>query len=150
MKESRFVVAQFCDDIRREIGNKFSLMGCFGSEVIVNKLPAGLEKLCAHVRVFSLREDPIRSLVVRAYLNDELIATVEVPKDHLSDSFPPHAPKAGKLLTSHNVMLILSSIYFADTSLVRIEAETERETLTGPAIEIRARTSEELASNKTE
>ena len=143
MKESRFVVAQFCDDIRREIGNKFSLMGCFGSEVIVNKLPAGLEKLCAHVRVFSTREDPIRSLVVRAYLNNELIATVDVPKVHLGDSFRQHAPETGKLLASHNVMLMLSSIYVVDKSLVRIEAETERETLTGPSVEIRARTSEE-------
>ena len=35
MTQHRTVIAQFCDDVRQEIGNKFSLMGCYGTDLYV-------------------------------------------------------------------------------------------------------------------
>lgn len=34
-----------CDDVRNELGNKISIMGVYGREVIVNKIPAFLRQL---------------------------------------------------------------------------------------------------------
>jgi hypothetical protein len=47
MTAQRTVIAQFCDDVRQEIGNKFSLMGCYGSDLYVPAFPITLPKLCA-------------------------------------------------------------------------------------------------------
>ena len=63
MTENRTVIAQFCDDFRQEIGNKFSLMGCYGTDLYVPQFPITLPKLCvcecAH-RVKSLSAATLR------------------------------------------------------------------------------------------
>lgn len=43
---SLFVV--FCDDVRHEIGNKYSLIGCYSEQMYVGSFPAALPKLCVH------------------------------------------------------------------------------------------------------
>lgn len=45
-----------CDDIREEKNNKFSLMGIYGKEIIFNKLPALLPKLCIIIMIEEVRE----------------------------------------------------------------------------------------------
>ena len=45
-----------CDDIREEKNNKFSLMGMYGKEIIFNKLPALLPKLCILILIEEVRE----------------------------------------------------------------------------------------------
>ena len=34
-----------CEDVRQEVGNKFSLMGLYSGEIIVNKLPSFIRSL---------------------------------------------------------------------------------------------------------
>ena len=41
------MVALFCDDVRNEVGNKLSLMGVYGQDLLLPELPAMLPKLCA-------------------------------------------------------------------------------------------------------
>jgi hypothetical protein len=41
------MVALFCDDVRNEVGNKLSLMGVYGQDLLLPELPATLPKLCA-------------------------------------------------------------------------------------------------------
>jgi hypothetical protein len=43
MTAHRSVIAQFCDDVRQEIGNKFSLMGCYGSDLYVPAFPITMQ-----------------------------------------------------------------------------------------------------------
>jgi hypothetical protein len=61
MTGKRTVIAQFCDDVRQEIGNKFSLMGCYGTDLYVPAFPFTLPKLCAFVHVRTPRERPFGS-----------------------------------------------------------------------------------------
>lgn len=39
------------DDVRNEKGNKISLMGVYGDEIVVESLPAALTKLCFFTRI---------------------------------------------------------------------------------------------------
>ncbi len=41
------IVALFCDDVRSEVGNKLSLMGVYGQDLLLQEFPATLPKLCA-------------------------------------------------------------------------------------------------------
>lgn len=51
-------ISYFCDDIRFEQQNKFSLIGCYGSELILfQKPPIILPKLCIFIQV---RAEPER------------------------------------------------------------------------------------------
>jgi hypothetical protein len=39
MPEPRIAMCLFCDDIRAEVGNKISLMGIYGGDLIINTAP---------------------------------------------------------------------------------------------------------------
>lgn len=41
------MVALFCDDVRNEVGNKLSLMGVYGQDLLLREFPTTLPKLCA-------------------------------------------------------------------------------------------------------
>ena len=56
MKFAKKIHAIVCDDIREEKNNKFSLMGMYGKEIIFNKLPAVLPKLCILILIEEVRE----------------------------------------------------------------------------------------------
>jgi len=44
---SASMVALFCDDVRSEVGNKLSLMGVYGQDLLLREFPTTLPKLCA-------------------------------------------------------------------------------------------------------
>ncbi|NTV93959.1 MAG: hypothetical protein HGA75_00895 [Thiobacillus sp.] len=140
MSEQRLLVAQFCDDVRQEVGNKYSLMGCYTEELIVDKLPAVLPKLCAQVRVTTPIDNPFTKFVLRAHLNGETIAEMDVG---IADLTPPD----NKLeLKRMGVMAIMSfsPLVVTDPGKLEIEAETEDGVLKGNALSIRARTEGEM------
>lgn len=47
----------FCDDIRQEVGNKVTLVGCYGNELQTNSLPTVLPKICVHFSILSNDKD---------------------------------------------------------------------------------------------
>ena len=55
--------ALFCDDIRFELGNKHTYVGCYDAEIVLPELPFVLPKFCIsvelHLREFPLDETPI-------------------------------------------------------------------------------------------
>jgi hypothetical protein len=77
---NRFMTSIFCDDIRKEEGNKFSYMGIYSSGLRAATLPLVLPKLCVamslHCRGAGTRPS---SLVYMLYRDAELLA--ELPFD---------------------------------------------------------------------
>ena len=53
-----------CDDIRQEQGNKLSLIGVYKTDILVDKIPAVLPKLCFQIHVRVPASDPIKSLSI--------------------------------------------------------------------------------------
>lgn len=138
MNESRVVIAQFCDDIRHEVGNKYSLMGCYGGEMIIDKLPALLPKLCVQVRVLTPVDQPFTKLLIRAVLNGESIAEVDVPAQKMAQSYQASLSDAEQ----HVVVAIIaiSPLPVSEPCQLKIEAETEDDVLRGNSLSIRERT----------
>ena len=140
MSQSRIVVTQFCDDVRYEVGNKYSLIGCYGDEMIVDKLPALLPKLCVQIRAFTTTDKVFTKLVLRAFLGEELIAEANIEFGKISaDDAPADATRMGIM-----TFMFFSPLGITEPSLLRIEAETEDGILSGGKLRIRERTIEDL------
>lgn len=140
---SRFVIAQFCDDIRQEIGNKFSLIGCYGDQMIIDKLPATLPKFGIVVKVFTGTDRPFSHLLVRALMNDEILAELEIPVATATDLFQNIASTTDLGRVGLQAILVLSPLVVVEPCKIRIEAETEEGIIRGSYIMIRERTPED-------
>lgn len=127
MTDSRFAITQFCDDIRQEVGNKVSLMGCYSGELLVEQFPVVLPKLCAQIKVVTPRSEPFERLVLRAYLNDDLLGEVELPVEQANKALRSIDP-AAKRMTFGAVMTFAPFVIEKEGS-IHIEAESEEGTL---------------------
>ncbi len=127
MAVPRIIVTQFCDDIRHEEGNKYSLMGCYSNELIVNKLPVVLPKLCAHLRAITPIDSPFSKLIIRAKINDDIIAEINVPVSEVDIPSLIDNP----IRVEHTVMMAFSPLSITEPCKLHIEAETEDDTLRG-------------------
>lgn len=56
MKIAKKITAILADDIRREEGNKQSIMGIYGRDVILSKIPFLFPKLCVYLIVEELQK----------------------------------------------------------------------------------------------
>lgn len=61
----------YCDDIRQEVGNKYSYMGVYSGVLYVPDFPVILPKLCLVVTATFPDDEEIKSLKLRLLQNDE-------------------------------------------------------------------------------
>ena len=124
MTAERFIVVQYCDDIRQEVGNKLSLMGCYSGDLLVEKLPAVLPKLCVQIKVITPRDLPFEKIVLRAFLNEDQVGELEVPVQDINRSLEKTIdPEVTRMTLS--AIMSFSPLVFEKEGVIRIEAETE-------------------------
>lgn len=133
MPSDRFVTFQFCDDIRQEIGNKYSLIGCYPGGIIqVAPIPSVLPKLCAVVRVQTPAGRPFKKLITRILRDDKAIGEIAfVPE---SFSLPATPLPDGAKWQSLTAVFVLTPFPVDAPCILRIEAETEEEILSGGSL----------------
>lgn len=141
MSDERFLAVHFCDDIRHELGNKYSLIGCYHGEMIVNAFPITLPKLCAEIKVFTPLKKPFQSLTLKAVLNDQLIGQLQIQSEALKPNFGSISNKAvneakGMSLMS---MMVFSPLTVNQAGILEIQVETESGMLNGSKLWIRER-----------
>lgn len=135
---NRYLHATFCDDIRREEGNKVSLMGIYGNYMYFPEFPAKLQKLCIAFSANTLADNPFESLSFVLMKNDEEIVRQDVPKEHLDqlsnapDVTPPNVN--GQSMMTIQAFVILPEFVVEEPCLLRVRAITERETLKAPGL----------------
>lgn len=130
----RFVHAIFCDDIRQEVGNKVSFMGCYQGELFVPFVPLMLPKLCVQVTVSTPIGRPLKSLKVRLDQGANQLALIEVPNDNIGRDLPP-AP-TGSTRWSASFGMILAPFSIAERSELRVVVITEEGEMLGPRLRI--------------
>jgi hypothetical protein len=80
MTMSRFMTSIFCDDVRKEEGNKFSYMGVYNGVLFAPAFPLVLPKLCIAMSVHCRGAgQPPNSLVFSLFRDDEILG--ELPAD---------------------------------------------------------------------
>lgn len=133
MAEERFISFQFCDDVRQEVGNKYSLIGCYGPSMLINTFPATLPKLCAQVKVHASIDAPLQELSIRILCNDQTTAEVVVPRESLVCATELPSWFRYQMFTA---LLVMTPFQVEAPCLLRVEADTERGVLNGGTFQI--------------
>lgn len=81
---NRHLTALYCDDIRQEVGGKFTLVGVYQNVLYVDSFPVSLPKLGVMLKAIAPAENAFRSIGFKAWLGDQLVA--EVPLQPLADA----------------------------------------------------------------
>lgn len=123
MIPDRFVTFQFCDDIRQEVGNKYSLIGCYNGVVQIAPIPSVLPKLCAVVRIDTPITRPFKKLVARIIRDEKPIAEIAFPPEAFS--IDPRLAPDGAQRHSLLAMFAMAPFPVEAPSTLRVEAETE-------------------------
>jgi len=126
MTGNRIVIAQFCDDVRQEIGNKFSLMGCYGTDLYVPSFPITLPKLCAFVHVRTPREQPFERLTLRLVRGDEILSELVANPDKLNAGEAP--PDWARWLSMTGILAV-APFHASRACRLRVLADTESGTI---------------------
>jgi hypothetical protein len=131
----RFVTSQFCDDIRNEVGNKFSLMGCYQQSLQVKSFPASLPKLCAEIRMFTPLDRPWGKLSVRLMRGDIALGEVRFPAQEPASSTP--TPEGAQWFQAI-AFFVMTPFIIESPCAIRVEVETEEGILRGGSLWIEA------------
>lgn len=131
----RFVHAIFCDDIRQEMGNKVSFMGCYQGELFVPFVPLMLAKLCVQVTISTTVDRPIKSLTVRLDQGENRLAVIDVPVDDFERSMPPVPEEEKRWSASVGVML--SPFNITEPGEIRVVVITEEGEMPGPCLRLK-------------
>lgn len=127
----RHLEAIYCDDIREEVGNKFSYMGVYSGELTVPNAPLLLPRLCVVAKVITDIASPFESLEVRIVMvkgddETEILSTGPIP-------FPADLPRQNDDSTRlmAQMTFMLSPFQINEETTLRVKAITEREELSG-------------------
>lgn len=141
----RVLTAIFCDDIRNEVGNKMSFMGCYQGELFVPSAPMALAKLCVYVTLITPIARPVRSLVFKVLQDDDKeLARIEMPNEALQNShflIEGSATRAGL-----NAAMVFSPFLIDKRSILRVLAVTEEGEVVGPRLLVKIQHHIESAS----
>lgn len=146
MKENadRFLTATYCDDIRQELGNKLSLMGCYQGELIVSRVPVALPKLCVYASVWTPKEQPFKSLIIRIVQGDDVeLARIELPQVGLAEAAQIRDETATRKAVS--TAIAFAPFAIEKSTSLRLVATTEEGEIIGPRLLIKVAPGQTLA-----
>lgn len=134
--DARFLTAIFCDDIRPELGNKLSFMGCYQSELVVQMAPVALPKLCVFASILTPKERPFKSLILRVVQdNDVELARIDIPEEGLTGSSQIIDETSTRKILS--TAIVFSPFAVEKPTMLRLIATTEEGEITGPRLLIK-------------
>lgn len=139
MPSDRTFFSIVCDDIRHEVGDKVSLMGCYSGVMYVNAFPAALPKLGAYTRIVTDHDDVIQSIRVRFYFGKKLLGQID---GNLSQIKPE---KIGDR-SSYQIAMVCGPISMEQSGDLRVEIETENDALVSETIQVMERSSSDSGS----
>lgn len=141
----RFLTAIFCDDIRHEMGNKISLMGCYQEELMIPATPFVLPKLCVYASAWTPKERLFKSLTLRVVQDDENeLARLDVPMLPLDEV--ARVQDATSTRKTVSTAIAFSPFPIEKPTSLRLLATTEEGEIIGPRLLIKIAAAPESAT----
>ncbi len=119
---NRSLTVLFCDDVRQEVQNKFSLIGCYGPLMWISQFPSVLPKLCMLAQFCTPLSQPVRRVAIRIKKDGEVIA--EQIAEQVGPSAETPAWATRQLV---NALFVLSPFPIEAPCALLVEAETDDE-----------------------
>lgn len=134
--EDRFVTAIFCDDIRQEVGNKLSYIGCYQGELFVPMAPVALPKLCVFATVWTSKEKPFKSLTVRVVQdNTTELARIEIPEEGIKEA--SQITDETSTRKAFSTAIVFAPFSVEKPTMLKLVATTEDGDIAGPRLLIK-------------
>lgn len=143
----RFATCLICDDVRYEVSNKTSVVGLYGTELIVRELPITLAQLCFLTSVFTEYDDPVKALTVRVSYAGETLNVSPVEQDILEEwariDYGVGVEEVEEFSTDEpprirfSVQMTTSPFTIAKEGRLSVHVETEEETLRAGSLKIK-------------
>lgn len=134
--DERILTAIFCDDIRQEMGNKLSFMGCYQGDLFVAATPVALPKLCVFVSATTPQTKPFKALTLRIVQGDDIeLARLEIPPEELQQPAQIVDPTATRKNIS--TAIVFSPFFIEKPTSIRLTATTEEGEIVGPRLLIK-------------
>lgn len=151
MTQPTTLSAIYCDDIRNEVGGKYSLMGVYQSEMVFPQFPALTPKFCARITLrFAVEDRPRESLKIQLFSGEALLGVMEINQEQIQSSeLPPNdpdIPPEDRILAIQTV-LAFSPFQIAAPCRLRLRAYIDGNEIKGNGLKIRQPTPEERISN---
>lgn len=130
----------WCDDIRHEVGGKFSLIGIYTGALFVPKLPLTLPKLCLVLRIITPLDFPWNFLRIRVLKGDTVLGESSMPENQLQHlrSLQKSVPDDGQ--EEHILMstsqFIFQNLYLDAPCTLKARAITELGEIKGQGLRV--------------
>lgn len=151
MNQPTTLSAIYCDDIRVEVGGKFSLMGVYQNEMVFPQFPALAPKFCARVTLrFPVEARPHESLKIQLFTGEALLGQMEVNQEQIQNSeLPPPDPEIPQ---EERVLAVQTGFVFSPFQVeapcrLRLRAYIDGLEIKGNGLKIRLPTLEERTMN---
>lgn len=131
---ARLLIGQFCDDIRQEVGNKLTLVGCYAEDLIVARLPVTLPQLAVQLRAVTPIDTPFERLTLRTYLSSTVLGELVVPSNALRITAERGPEHRWAWISS---IMVMAPLHLPQECELRTEAETEAGILKGSTLRVR-------------
>lgn len=132
----RILTAIFCDDIRHEVGNKMSFMGCYQGELFVPAVPTGLSKLCIFATALTPIARPFKSLTFRVISDESVeLARLDIPAEAFASL--PDVQDETATRKQVSTALIFSPFIIEKPTSLRLMADSEEGEIIGPRLLIK-------------
>jgi hypothetical protein len=151
MTQATTLSAIYCDDIRNEVGGKYSLMGVYQSEMVFPQFPALAPKFCARITLrFAVDDRPRESLKIQLFSGDILLGAMEINQEQIQSSeLPPQDPD---IPPEDRILAIQTALIFSPFPIeapcrLRLRAYVDGSEIKGNGLKIRLPSPEERAIN---
>lgn len=138
---NRHIQTLFCDDIRHEVGGKYSYIGVYGERLIVSTFPTILPKLCLALKVVTPAATPFSQLSLEVLIDDQTLAHWSFDEAALAETCEtvvqtdPHEI-SGELAQIVSAAFVFSPLHLEGSGFLRVRAETESGTLDGLTLHV--------------
>lgn len=135
---NRHVETTWCDDIRQEVGEKYSAMGVYTGVLLVPTFPMALPKLCLMLRIITPAEQPLRSVTMRILKDDAVLVETSLNEGQLTipEPFPEMIPDNGERVRILAMPFMFSPFNLDTPCTLRVRIQTEAEELKGLGLRV--------------
>ena len=130
----RYIHTIFCEDIRPELGNKYSIMGVLGGQITIPSAPLVLPKLCAAIAISSPSKEPFFKVRLRVLQNDEVLLDTLLA-DNPREYSDQYSSEETRFLATFNFML--NNVIISHDTLIKVRVSLDDgEEIKGGALKI--------------
>lgn len=131
----RYLETLYCDEVREEKNGKLLFIGAYMGDMLVQEIPAVLQKLVIYVKLVSDIKSPFEFIKLRAEFDGAIIASGDIDKEELSATMPQNID--GKTRFIATFFLVIAPFFIEKEGMLEVYAETDTGKVRGIPLQVK-------------